>query len=132
MALLCLGIANIIGSLLEWKMKYIMITYVVLYLSVFYLCTRTFKNKHNKNDNTSGVATVLSLIEICNKDLYKGTAVKGVLFDMDGVILDTEKLYTRFWQEAANALGYPMTKEQALGMRSLNRGVGLAKMQSYL
>ena len=28
-------------------------------------------------------------------------------------------------------LGYPMTKEQALGMRSLNRGAGLAKMQSY-
>jgi len=57
--------------------------------------------------------------------------ITAVLFDMDGVVLDTEKLYTRFWQEAANALGYPMTKEQALGMRSLNRGAGLAKMQSY-
>ena len=57
--------------------------------------------------------------------------IAAVLFDMDGLVLDTEKLYTRFWQEAANALGYPMTKEQALGMRSLNRGVGLAKMQSY-
>ena len=59
------------------------------------------------------------------------TTVKAILFDMDGLVLDTEKLYTRFWQEAANALGYPMTKEQALGMRSLNRGAGLAKMQSY-
>lgn len=57
--------------------------------------------------------------------------VKGVLFDMDGVVLDTEKLYTRFWQEAAWFFGYPMTKEQALGMRSLNRGAGVAKMQSY-
>ena len=57
--------------------------------------------------------------------------IAAVLFDMDGLVLDTEKLYTRFWQEAANALGYPMTKEQALGMRSLNRGAGLAKMQSY-
>lgn len=57
--------------------------------------------------------------------------ITAVLFDMDGVVLDTEKLYTRFWQEAANLLGYPMTKEQALGMRSLNRGAGLAKMQSY-
>ena len=57
-------------------------------------------------------------IEICNKDLYKGTAVKGVLFDMDGVILDTEKLYTRFWCEAAQALGFPMTHEMALGMMS--------------
>lgn len=57
--------------------------------------------------------------------------VEAILFDMDGLVLDTEKLYTRFWQEAANALGYPMTREQALGMRSLNRGAGLAKMQSY-
>lgn len=57
--------------------------------------------------------------------------IKGILFDMDGVVLDTEKLYTRFWQEAAQSLGYPMTKEQALGMRSLNRGAGIAKMQSY-
>ena len=57
--------------------------------------------------------------------------IAAVLFDMDGLVLDTEKLYTRFWQEAAIACGYPMTKEQALGMRSLNRGAGLAKMQSY-
>lgn len=57
--------------------------------------------------------------------------IKGILFDMDGVVLDTEKLYTRFWQEAAKLCGYPMTKEQALGMRSLNRGAGATKMQSY-
>ena len=68
---------------------------------------------------------------VINKDLNKGTAIKGVLFDMDGVVLDTEKLYTRFWQEAAHFYGYPMTKEQALGMRSLNRGAGEAKLQSY-
>lgn len=61
----------------------------------------------------------------------KDVRIKGILFDMDGVILDTEKLYTRFWQEAANALGYPMTKEQAMGLRSLNREFGAAKMQSY-
>ncbi len=58
-------------------------------------------------------------------------SITAILFDMDGLVLDTEKLYTRFWQEAAQKLGYPMTREQALGMRSLNRGVGLAKMQSY-
>ena len=57
--------------------------------------------------------------------------IRGVLFDMDGVILDTEKLYSRFWQEAANALGYPMTHEQALGMRSLNRQAGQAKLSEY-
>lgn len=68
-------------------------------------------------------------IEIVNKGNYG--PVRGVLFDMDGVILDTEKLYARFWKEAANALGYPMTHEQALGMRSLNREAGQAKLESY-
>lgn len=58
-------------------------------------------------------------------------AVHGVLFDMDGVVLDTEKLYARFWAEAAHALGYPMTYEQALGMRSLNSAAGQAKLESY-
>ena len=57
--------------------------------------------------------------------------IKGVLFDMDGVVLDTEKLYCRFWREAAMALGYPMTVEQALGMRSLNAQAGQAKLESY-
>ena len=61
----------------------------------------------------------------------KKTRIKGFLFDMDGLILDTEKLYTRFWQEAANALGYSMTREQALGLRSLNSEFGAAKLQSY-
>ena len=31
---------------------------------------------------------------------------KAILFDMDGVVIDSEKLYTRFWAEAANDLGY--------------------------
>lgn len=61
----------------------------------------------------------------------KSTYICGVLFDMDGVVLDTEKLYARFWAEAAHALGYPMTYEQALGMRSLNSAAGQAKLESY-
>lgn len=61
----------------------------------------------------------------------KAVPIYGVLFDMDGVVLDTEKLYARFWAEAAHALGYAMTYEQALGMRSLNSAAGQAKLESY-
>jgi HAD superfamily hydrolase (TIGR01509 family) len=57
--------------------------------------------------------------------------IKAVLFDMDGLVLDTEKLYARFWREAADCLGYEMSYEQALGMRSLNRTAGEQKLQSY-
>ena len=61
----------------------------------------------------------------------KTKPIHGVLFDMDGVVLDTEKLYARFWAEAAQALGYSMTYDQALGMRSLNSAAGQAKLESY-
>lgn len=54
--------------------------------------------------------------------------VRGVLFDMDGVILDSEKLYARFWAEGCQVYGYHMTYPQALGMRSLNAQAG----QEYL
>ena len=60
-----------------------------------------------------------------------GAAVAGVLFDMDGVVIDTEKLYTRFWMEAAREMGHPMTLEQALQLRSLGREESQAKLDSF-
>ena len=46
--------------------------------------------------------------------------IRGVLFDMDGLVLDSEKLYVRFWREAAAACGFQMTHDQALRMRAAN------------
>ena len=54
--------------------------------------------------------------------------VRGVLFDVDGVILDTECLYSRFWMEACHCYGFPMTREQSLQMRSLNKTAGQEKL----
>ena len=68
---------------------------------------------------------------IIHQPQRKDRTVKGVLFDMDGLVLDTEILYSRFWMESANDLGYPMTYEQAIGMRSLNRTAGQNKLIEY-
>ena len=57
--------------------------------------------------------------------------IRGLLFDLDGVVIDTEKLYTRFWMEGAHDLGYPMTREQALQLRSLGRMLGQQKLESF-
>ena len=56
--------------------------------------------------------------------------IRGVLFDMDGVILDSEKLYARFWAAGCESFGYSMTYQQALGMRSLNAQAGQAYLSS--
>ena len=45
--------------------------------------------------------------------------IRGVIFDMDGLMLDTEKLYTRFWKKAAEYYGFEMTDEHILGIRSM-------------
>ena len=57
--------------------------------------------------------------------------IKGIISDMDGVILDTEKLYVRFWREAASFYGFPMTLEHALGIRSLSGKLAEEKLQGW-
>ena len=57
--------------------------------------------------------------------------IRGVLFDLDGLVVDTEKPFTRFWMKAAQFYGFPMTREQALGMRSLSKTAGQAQLRSY-
>ncbi len=44
---------------------------------------------------------------------------KAVIFDMDGTILDTERIYQKYWRMAAEELGYKLKDEDYLGLRSL-------------
>lgn len=76
MAFLALFIAYAIGYLLDMEYNMVILLYVFLYLGMFYLATRCFTNKHNYNDNTSGVSVILSLLS--RKKFEK---VAFVLFD---------------------------------------------------
>lgn len=55
-----------------------------------------------------------------------------IFFDMDGTLLDTEKYFRRFWQQAAVDCGYFLTDEQALAMRSLGKPFAGALMEKFL
>ena len=57
--------------------------------------------------------------------------IRGVISDMDGVILDSEKLYVRFWCEAADFYGYPMERRHALGIRSMARPFAIERLQGW-
>ena len=50
---------------------------------------------------------------------------------MDGVMLDSEKLYVRFWCEAGRFYGFPMEQKHALGIRSMGRPYATAKLQGW-
>lgn len=58
--------------------------------------------------------------------------IKAVVFDMDGLMIDTEKLLLRYWLEAAHNYGYDMRKEHALGIRSLAAKYAIPKLKARL
>lgn len=47
--------------------------------------------------------------------------IKAVLFDLDGTIVDTERIYRSCWPIAFKQFGYDLTDEQALYKRSLSQ-----------
>ena len=49
--------------------------------------------------------------------------IKGAVFDMDGLMTDTEKLYLRYW--------YDMQNEHVYAIRSLARKYSIPKLKSF-
>ena len=46
--------------------------------------------------------------------------LKAVIFDVDGTLLDTERIYMQAWKDAAAELGYVMTDESLRKTRAVN------------
>ena len=70
-------------------------------------------------------------LQILHPELGPTRPIRGALFDMDGLVLDTEILYTRFWMEACHFYGFPMTRNQALKMRAANSQLSEANLRGF-
>lgn len=53
--------------------------------------------------------------------MQKKLDVKAVIFDLDGTLIDTEKIYRIIWPKAVAQMGYVFTDEQFLSLRSMGR-----------
>ena len=76
MAVVSFFIAQLLSNAFNNNQTVFLISYLALYFSAFYLTTRASVNKHNANDNTSGV---VSLMEIARKTNSKKVAF--IFFD---------------------------------------------------
>ncbi len=61
----------------------------------------------------------------------KALNCKGVIFDMDGVIVDSERLYLRFWQEACATFGFELSREMGLSLRSNSPETAIPKFAGW-
>ena len=64
------------------------------------------------------------MIKIENKELL------GVIFDMDGLMFDTESVYTLTWPIAAKDFGYDVTEDVVVGAIGLNAEDGCAHFKA--
>ncbi len=56
---------------------------------------------------------------------------KGVIFDLDGVIVDTAKFHFLAWRKLANDLGFDFTKEQNEELKGVSRVESLKKILEW-
>lgn len=57
--------------------------------------------------------------------------IKGAVFDMDGLLIDTEKLYLKYWKQAAADFGYIMEDKHVFAIRSLARKFSVPKLKDF-
>ncbi|MFT4202844.1 MAG: beta-phosphoglucomutase [Chitinophagaceae bacterium] len=57
--------------------------------------------------------------------------IKGCLFDLDGVIVDTAKYHFLAWKKLANSLGIDFTEQQNEGLKGVSRIDSLKKILDW-
>lgn len=93
-ALSSLGVAYLLQCIFNFDITILMVIYLILYFTLFYLATRAFENKNNYNDNTSGIAALLEMMS-----LTKSNKVAFIFFDNEEKGLLGSKAFNKHHKE---------------------------------
>jgi hypothetical protein len=91
------AVAFFVGNIIFNDIQAWAISFLLTYYGLFFGIMRVFKNKHNFNDNTSGVATVLSIIDGLSTNELKNVAF--ILFDNEEKGKKGSKAYSKDHKE---------------------------------
>lgn len=80
---------------------------------------------------TDPISTIQKLRELGLLPDVNFAEKKAFIFDLDGTLIDTEKIYRQIWPKAAADLGYEMTDDMYLALRSLGRPYAPAKFREW-
>ena len=58
--------------------------------------------------------------------------IKALLFDLDGLIFDSEKVYYRCWKQAGEDCGFSIPHETLLALRSCDSTVARERLEGSL
>jgi len=70
--------AHIVGNVILNDYNSFLLSFLIAYYGLFFGVIRGFTNKFNYNDNTSGVATVLSIIDSLSLEEIREAAAKAL------------------------------------------------------
>ncbi len=59
------------------------------------------------------------------------STIQGLLFDLDGVIVDTAKFHFLAWRKMANALGFDFNEEQNEQLKGISRKESIARILAW-
>lgn len=65
------------------------------------------------------------------KKIFEKEFPRAFIFDLDGTLIDTEKIYRIIWPQAISELGYEFSDERFLSLRSLGRPFAPAKFREW-
>ena len=93
-------LSYLLGIVIFNDEKVYIVSFLVFYYGIFFLMMRGFKNPVNYNDNTSGVATVLSIVDRLSSEELKEVAF--ILFDNEEKGKKGSAAYVKDHKESMN------------------------------